>query len=102
VSKLSYLIKNNYEKQIENSNNKNNKTIKKINMSNLVTSLYSYDFYIKFFYNKLNKDLLDSLFILIIKYIYYKNNRSYNHICKRSNFMSYFKSYSINNKQLYK
>ena len=99
VSKLTYLIKNNYEKQIESTKNK---TIKKVNTTNLLTSLYNYDFFINFLYAKLNDNSLNNIFKLFIKFIYYTNGVSNKRICKRSNFISYFKSYSINNKRLCK
>ena len=42
---------------------------------------------------------LNTLFKNIIVYTYLKINRSYLRICKRSVFLSYFKSYYINNKR---
>ena len=99
VSKLTYLIKNNYEEQIDNSKNK---TIKKVNITNLLTSLYNYDFFINFLYGKLNDNSLNIIFKLFIKFIYYTKGNSNKCICKRSNFISYFKPYSINNKSLRK
>lgn len=96
ISKLLYLIKNNYENQIAKSKNK---TIKKINISNLLSSLYSYDFFINFFYGTLNKKTLDDYFTSIISYAYSRINRTSLRTCKRSNHISYFKSYSINAKK---
>ena len=87
------------EKQIDNSKNK---TIKKVNITNLLTSLYNYDFFINFLYGKLNDNSLNIIFKLFIKFIYYTKGNSNKRICKRSNFISYFKPYSINNKSLCK
>lgn len=99
VSKLVYLIKNNFEKQINNSKNK---TIKKINLSHLVNTLYNSDFYIKFFYGRHNEKSLNNIFKLAIKFLYFVEEISNLRVCKRSNYLSYYKSYSINNKKLCK
>jgi len=95
ISKLTYLIKNNVNQQIENNKNK----IKKINLSNLQNSLYTSDFYCQFINGSFDSEQLKIFFKIVIKYIYMKTNRSYPRICKRSNHLSYYKSYTNYNKK---
>jgi hypothetical protein len=97
MNKLLYLINNHYNNLIDNNNN--NKTVKKLNLSNLVKCLYDNTFYVKFFMGTFTMNELETLFKTIIVYTYSKINRSFIRICKRSVFLSYFKSYSINNKR---
>jgi hypothetical protein len=91
VSKLLYLIKNNYHIQISDTN-------KKINLTHLTTSLYSSDFYIKFITGTFDINTLTKFFKVTIIFIYSKKHRSFDRKCKRSNSISYFKTYANNNK----
>ena len=92
ISKLSYLISSNYNMCSKTKSN----NIKKVNNSILIASLYNYNFLIDFFSGLLNKKYITFFFKIAIIYVYSRDNRLFDRICKRSNHQSYFKNNSKN------
>ena len=86
ISKLSYLISSNYNMCSKTKSN----NIKKVNNSILIASLYD------FFSGLLNKKYITFFFKIAIIYVYSRDNRLFDRICKRSNHQSYFKNNSKN------
>ena len=75
-----------------NKTNKNLQTVRKINKSQLTKGLYEDILHLFFTGRKLTTYSLLRLFKTHVKYLTYTLNRNNPRICKRSNFLSYFKN----------
>jgi hypothetical protein len=105
LMKFEYLLKNYYEsneslKTIPKHKNPNKCNI--CNKSFLFKQLFATDFIFKLFYGDLDDNFINNFINNSFKYVASNINISNDRVCKRSNFLFYYKNSSINCKNINK